>query len=175
MNMKLVKQSCVLLLVSYYCEIRGKQDRSALRHGVAVRRPSVRRIAAEENINSNYMAAEWSVRSTKMIRSRFLQNTGNGTGCVEDGNEVAVEEEEKCIRELLTEKLLSPRPLFSQKFIEWHSVPELSIYSVFTAEQPYSLSPGTCRLVKECPVSYLSSDRLRTRDMSRGEKSFVKV
>lgn len=62
---------------------------SAMRDGTAVKSPCFRYMVTGENITSEELAVERSVRVTKMVRSDFLEIPRTYTGSFEDGSEVA--------------------------------------------------------------------------------------
>lgn len=61
--------------MSYCCDIPEAEDMLALRNDAAVKRTCVRCTINEADIISGGMAAERSVRETKIIRSQFLEIT----------------------------------------------------------------------------------------------------
>lgn len=54
-------------------KIREGKDISGRRHGVAAKRPAVRCMVAAENIISNQIAHETSLRDKKTARGRLLE------------------------------------------------------------------------------------------------------
>lgn len=69
----------------------------------------------------------------------------------------------------------STRPFFWKLFLESSSVQEVSGYSVFTFEPRHNLCLGMHRSAKKCKVSYLYSERCRTRVVQRQGRLFQKV
>lgn len=59
--------------------------------------------------------------------------------------------------------------IFLETIKESRIVKGLGCYSVFTFEPLYVLHFRISKMMKECTVSYLSSDRLRTRGEQNGE------
>lgn len=120
------------------------------------------------DVISGEILSERSVRDTKKIRTSILETPKNNTGRVKDGNKAAQEEEEESGQELLRENQISIKPSFSETFMASLRVKAVNIYSLFTYESLHSLHFGISKLVKECKVSYLSSDRSPTGER-RGE------
>lgn len=67
----LVEFNCVPLLILYCCDIVEGKDRLAEQHGVMAQRPCLEDIMTVDHIFSFQMAAERSLRGTKMARKSF--------------------------------------------------------------------------------------------------------
>lgn len=69
---ELVQWECLPLLVPRCCDILETKNISAVRYGIAKKRPYYSRMVSEDNIIGDAMPAERSVRRTKMFKSHFL-------------------------------------------------------------------------------------------------------
>lgn len=75
---------------------------------------------------------------------------------------------------MLKSNSLSTWPYFLETLLGSSRVQGVCSYSVFTFDPLYSLHLGKSKLVKECAVSYLSSDRHRTGGGRREEGHLLK-
>lgn len=67
-----------------------------MRHDTAMKNLCVRCSMTTDIIINGELASERSLRDIKMIESRVLETSRNNTGSVEDGNEIAQEDEKEC-------------------------------------------------------------------------------
>lgn len=79
--------SYVPLLVLYGCNSRQNKDISAVRNGVALRRPFVICLVTGYDNVSRLMAGEWSLGEMKMIREGIVRTARNIVASMKDQNE----------------------------------------------------------------------------------------
>lgn len=95
----------------YWCRTVGillnPRTCQGLRRCVVLIQPCVAYMVTGEDTISGELAEKPSVRKTKIIRSRLLENLGKNTRSFEDENKVPQEEEENCGRELFRKLSLS--------------------------------------------------------------------
>lgn len=102
-----------------------------------------------------------------------MQIKRSNVGSVKDLNVVAHYVVAGCGQELLKKKFLPTWLSFPEVFMESISVEGVNYYPVFTFELFHSISFEISKLVNKCTIN-LSSDRLRTGVMQRGQKLLLK-
>lgn len=150
-NRDLVEGS--LLLASYCSDLTEDNNISAVRHGVAMKRPYVRCVVTAANIMSSEMASGKSVRIIEIFKSRRLEIARNNTRSVADGNEKAQEKKGGYGQQLMNCNLVLSWLSFLETFGEPHRLQKVSNYSVITFVLLHYLY-HKISLAKECTVSF---------------------
>lgn len=169
-----VEWRCVPLLVSYCCDIPEGKDISGVRHGVAVRRPCVRCMVTGEDIIAGRRSDIRSMEDTRRVRRIVCSGRDGSDERDRIAREGLVVGEGESGSALLKSYSLSKWPSFLEEMMG-RGGKSGDVYSIFTFEPLHNLHLGISKLVKECTMSYLSSDRLMTGGGEKGRKPFVKV
>lgn len=109
-----------------------------------------------------------------MSRSRALGISRVNVGSAEDGVEVAQEGKTKSSQDLLRKCSLLTWPSFLGTFTKSRRAQGVSYFRVLTFEPLYTLYPRISKSTEECAVIYLSSNKLRTREVQKKEVCLLK-
>lgn len=108
-----------------------------------------------------------------MIRSSFLESLENNTVCLKNENEVDLESEAECSKEVQRNKSISTWLIFLETLKESGAMQTVSRNFIFTLVALHHLHPGISKIMKKCEVRYLSSDPVRTGGAQGERKSFA--
>lgn len=151
------------------------KDMLVLRDNTTVRKVSVRFARTGENITGVKMGGERPVSGPMMIKRCFRKHLENNTENVNYGSAAVQKDDGDCGGELLRKMSYSTWTSPKASLAGSRRVKRSSSYSVFEFEPVHKLRLETSRLVRECMLNYLSSERFRTEYAQRCGPPFVIV
>lgn len=144
---ELLEWMCVLLLVSYWCDIPGAEEMSAASHGVAVTRLCVTFMVTGDDIIRNGISSEKFIRETKMIENCFIKTQTNYIKSIENVLEIIQEEDADCGEELQRKNFLLTWQSFLETLMKSHRKQGMRFNSVIIFGSLHRSHPYICRLV----------------------------